>query len=358
MGTHANRKKSLWNTAVKKMVSVRTLGSAGLLLLLLCGSTAAYADTNSSNLTLSVASAVTNLGTQQYTVSGGQVVYASINGYAINPATAQLQFSVSVTQSGLNTYGTGSFQLSGTTSTSDGDNDGAGDGDGDEYTNSVTVGGQIAFGGAIPAAALPLGCTTTCTSVLPFSFVGGSNVQEKIGWRSTTVPETMQVESPYFNPWGAPIVLASADNSIVIVTTYTQGTIVWTGIQSSGPVSGNYGSNQISGQFAMSSQETENLVTGAATDSGNISFSSMTKSSLNENGTYSGSSTIPAANALDCSAATGIPGTCAQTGFQSQGTFSMKQWSHSIKGGYATAWGMPALGAYSTISATVSSYDD
>ena len=99
----------------------------------------------------------------------------------------------------------------------------------------------------------------------------------------------------------------------------------------------------------MTSGELENLVTGSAIDAGTISFSSMTPSSLDAKGFYVGSSTIPTTGTSDCSASTGIPGTCTETGFQSTGHFTMS----GISGSYNTTWGVPALGFSSAVNATV-----
>jgi hypothetical protein len=100
----------------------------------------------------------------------------------------------------------------------------------------------------------------------------------------------------------------------------------------------------------MTSNETENLVTGKSTDKGTISFSSMTPSSLNANGHYIGTSTIPTTGTSDCSASTGFPGTCTESGFQSIGQFTMS----GISGSYNTTWGVPALGFSASVNATVS----
>jgi hypothetical protein len=203
----------------------------------------------------------------------------------------------------------------------------------------------------VPAAVLPIGCTTNCQSELPFFFLGtSSNVRMTVAGSTQTVPETMQIESPYFNPWGAPIVLASTDSAIVIAATYTTGNIIWSGTKVGGAMFGTLGTTQTSGAFNMTSSEFENLVTGNSFDAGTISFSSMTSSSLNARGFYTGTSTIPTTGTSDCSVQTGIPGTCTETGFQSIGQFTMS----GISGSYNTMWGVPALGFSSTVSATVS----
>jgi len=315
------------------------------ILFILGGTTAAFADTNNYNnnynnntgqaISTTMVGGVLNLGSQYYSVRGGQVAFAMIAGQTVNPTTATIQYNFMASQDGLTTKGSANLNFAGTTT------GGA----------TVSVSGTFSISSNVPAAELPLGCSSNCQSVLPFFFVGTStSVQVTIAGSTQTVPETLQIESPYFNPWGAPIVLASADNSIVIAATYTQGSIVWAGTKVGGAMFGTLGTSQTSGVFNMTSNEYENLVTGNAMDAGSISFSSMTPSSMNANGYYYGSSTIPTTNTSDCSAATGIPGTCTETGFTSTGKFSMG----SISGGYTTTWGIPALGFSSSVTATMS----
>ncbi len=309
----------------------RTALASIAVLFLLGGSTAAFANTQQSGqqtLSLTIpAGVVTNLGAQFYTVSGGTVAFAMIAGQTIDPG-ASLKYSLHVSQFGLSTWGYASVSLSGTTG-----------------GIPISMVGTFTINNNVPAAVIG-------NSELPFFFVTApSNVQVTIAGSTQTVPETLDIESPYFNPFGAPIAMASPDGAIVIAATYTQGTILWIGSQVTGQLIGTLGTTPVTGTFSLTSSEFENLVTGNAQDTGSISFSSMTPSSLNANGFYTGSSTIPTAGAIDCSmSATGIPGTCTETGFQSSGSFSAGE----ISGKYATSWGIPALGFYSTISATVS----
>jgi hypothetical protein len=310
------------------------------ILVLLSGTSAVFASpqtqTHSQTLSANMVGGVVNLGTQVYTVSGGQVGYAAIAGQTVNPATANLQYGFIATQNGLNTRGSANIRLTATTTTG----------------TPVSVSGYFTISSMVPAAELPVGCSSNCQSALPFFFIATSqNVQITVGTSTQTVPETLQIESPYFNPWGAPIVLASADNSIIIAATYNQGSILWAGTTVGGELIGTLGKTQASGQFNMTSGELENLVTGNALDAGTITFSSMTPSSLDSKGLYAGSSTIPTTGTSDCSAITGIPGTCTETGFQSIGKFTM----NGISGSYSTTWGVPALGFSSSVSATVSS---
>jgi hypothetical protein len=319
------------------------------LLLLLSGATAAFADENGHQnghqdqtqaLNATMTGGVANFGSQFYYASGGQVAFAMIAGQPVDPASATIQYSFLASQTGLSTKGYAKVQFSGTTT------NGA----------SVSLSGTFNINGMVPAVQFPQDCATNCQSALPFFFLASSpNVQLTVGTSTQTVAETLQIESPYFNPWGAPIVLASTDNSIVIAATYTKGSILWAGTTLAGTIVGTLGTAAASGTFRMTNTEYENLVAGTASDAGSISYSSMTPSSLNAKGHYTGTSTIPTAGALDCSAATGIPGTCSWTGFQSGGRFTFtSNGDAAITGTYSTAWGTPALSFVSTVSATVS----
>jgi hypothetical protein len=191
-------------------------------------------------------------------------------------------------------------------------------------------------------------------SEVPFYFVTDtSNVQVTIGGQTQTIPESINIENPYFNPFGAPIVIGSNDGYIGIVATYDQGSILWIGSQVSGQLVGTLGSTKVSGTMTLNGGELENLVTGQAIDAGTMSFTGMTPSSLNANGLYTGRSTIPAPApypASDCSSyTTGVEGTCTITGFQSTGTFT----AGSISGSYSTTWGAPAVTFTTSITATV-----
>jgi hypothetical protein len=316
---------------------LRQTALASIAILFLLGGTSAAFASSPQTLSTTMVGGVSNLGAQIYNVSGGQTAFAMIAGQTINSSTAHLQYNFMAIQNGLNTKGFATLRFSGMTTGG----------------VSVSVSGTFVVNSIVPAAELPVGCSANCQSALPFFFLGtSSNVQMTVAGSTQTVSETMQIESPYFNPWGAPIVLASTDNSIVIAATYTQGSILWAGTKVSGAMFGTIGTTQASGTFNMTSGELENLVTGRSIDAGTISFNSMTPSSLNVNGVYFGTSTIPTTGTSDCSASTGIPGTCTETGFQSIGQFTMS----GISGSYNTTWGVPALGFSSAVSATVSQH--
>ena len=324
------------------------------ILFLLGGTTAAFANSNQQQmqtqpLSLNVPiGGVTNLGTQVYTVSGGQVAYAEVGGNALNPG-ASLQYNFVATQNGMNTKGYASISLSGTTSVG-----GA--------NVPISMSSRFTINGAVPGAVIG-------QSELPFVFTTStSNVQVTVAGSTQTIPESLNIESPYFNPWGGPIVMGSTDQAIVIVATYTQGTILWAGTQVTGPMTGTLGtSTSVAGTLSLTSGELENLVAGTAFDAGTITFSGMTPASLNVNGVYTGSDTIPypvgtsgyqigpqgvptgTPAPWDCSPYFGIPGTCTETGFQSMGKFK----AQSMSGTYVTSWAVPAVYFTSTITATV-----
>ena len=311
-------------------ISVRRTALTSLaILLLLGGTTAAFADTpQGQTLSATMAGGVTNLGNQVYTMSGGQVFYAYIGGQAIDTGTGTIHYSMVAYQSGVSTRGFASIHFSATMN-------GA----------PVTVSGSFQIGGADMGAGLPAGCTTTCQQILPFDFIGTSNVQLTVAGQ--TQSETLVVESPYWNPFGGPIYLVSPDGAIVITATYTQGNILWMGAQTGGIITGTLGSSPFSGSFTQTSTEFENLVAGTARDSGSIQFSTNI-ASLNTKGTFTGSDTIPTLGSFDCSPA-GLPYTCTATGFQSNGNFR----AGGVTGTYSTTWGVPAYQFSSTVSGSL-----
>jgi hypothetical protein len=171
---------------------------------------------------------------------------------------------------------------------------------------SFTTGDTITIDGAIPAESFPLGCTT-CTSQVPGFFLGTGALG---GW---------DLESAFLNPFGGPVVWASSDGS-VLVFSYTAATIDWQNVQTSGSLTGTLGgATSVSGLFTETTSAHEDLFAGTETESGTLTFLGMTPSYLDASGAYSGSSTIPTYNKIDCSGLIGIPGTCTETGFSSLG---------------------------------------
>src|SRR5271170_288701 len=251
---------------VMKTFLRRTALTSIAILFLLGGTAAAFASSPQPlNLTIPMGG-VTNLGSQVYNVNGGAVGYAEVLGQTLGPG-ATLQYNLIATQTGLTTRGYASVTLTGTTG-----------------GVPITMRGNFNIISSVPGAVIG-------NSEVPFYFVTDtSNVQVTIGGHSQTIPESINIENPYFNPFGAPIVIGSDDGYIGIVATYNQGSILWIGSQVTGPLVGTLGSTPASGTLTLNSGELENLVTGTAVDAGTMTFSGMTPSSLNANGLYTGRS--------------------------------------------------------------------
>jgi|GEM_PF-568741 len=359
----------------------------GIAVLLLMGGNAAFAYSQGGNnsgssqpLAFAVGSptnpagTVFNLGDQKYNASGGSVVLplTSILGSPLTAAT--LHFSLSAEVRDLKVSGSVKFNLQGTSG-----------------GQQITVTGKYRINNtetSTPANTIRNLGSGTCgqraanaCSELPLSFIGNTIVQVTVGnAQPQLLKETVMMENPYLNPFGASIVIASSDFAIVIVTTYDTGTIVWSGTSVAGVVVGTLGSGpsstRVTGILSLNSTEHEDLVAGTATDSGTIALSHMAPSTLNVNGTYTGSSTIPTTGEQDCSTSLGFPpfppgqGVCTQTGFNSVGQYTMRTASNNnaivnesgsgnnnvqetVRGHYTTTWTVPALAFSSTSIAIV-----
>jgi hypothetical protein len=366
--------------------------------LLLLGSNAALADSkgtgNSQPLSFAVGThsaptgSLLDFGGQKYAASGGTVVLplTAIEGQPLTAAT--LHFSLSAEVKGLKANGHVRFEL-----------------DGMAGGQPITVRGDYGINNtetSTPANAFvvsPSGgaCTgkaAKACSELPLSFIGDAHVKVTVGnGRPQAMKETMLIENPYLNPFGNPIVIASLDSTIVIVATYTSGTITWTdsrvtGTIDSGTLGGGSSSSPVTGTLSLNETEEENLLTGTATDRGAVALTGMTPSSLNAAGKFTGNSVIPTAGELDCSTLFGFPpfppgqGVCTQTGFNSAGQYTMTGSSCdnkgnnngdnnngdnqgnnkcdkagdgavTIRGQYATTWTIPALSFSTTSTGTV-----
>lgn len=296
---------------------------------------------------LTISGSVGSSGQQEYTQSGGEVVYASILGQVVNSSTAVFTESLSASVDGLATSGTANFSLSG------------------EFLNetSFAIGGTVGIVDAVPAEAFPLGCwdgiTPTlppaCTSLVPAFFLG-------VGALDGTVPSSLQLplgmdlESAYLNPGPlpGPIVWASTDGSVVIVFLYAAATINWQNVQTNGSLAGTLGAVPVSGSFNMTTNAHEDLFAGTEGESGTMTFYDMNPSYLDASGAFTGSSTIPTSNVIDCSSITGIAGTCTETGLASSGDFTLDPGNTLIQGAYDINWTVPAVSFSGTSTALVS----
>jgi hypothetical protein len=297
---------------------------------------------------------IVNAGTQSYSFSGGAVAQGEVLGNLINPG-AHINFHVSALVSGLSTSGSGQITIPAS---------GVSGGHG-----AVVV--QIQISGENAAAVFPLNqdgssCTTLCTSEIPILFTGEATISST--GHSFSVP--IAIESPYWNPFGGPIVITSEESNtpaLFLVATYNSANINWNQVVLQGQVFGSYGLEQVSGYYTTITNSNENLFAGKEVDSGQIAFVGMTDTSLNGAGTLKGSTTIPAiqlgVNAFDCTSAYALalgiswpfgPGTCTLTGASSGGSFhmSLANGAH-LSGAYQTSWSVPSLTTGTSFTATV-----
>ncbi len=314
---------------------------------------------SSKNLLMTVSGGVLSAGNQVYTIEeSGQAISASLAGYNINQSKPmQFNYYLFADVEGLSVSGGAFFAL--TASLEDGRN--------------ITIVGYAVLSGEVPAVCFPSYntsgvCEPGDTSAIPAFFLSiqyselfitisgphqqsSSNVEEL---KIISIP--MAFESAYLNPFGAPLVLGSADGfaTLLIIAPYNTGTVSWSSVVTAGQINGTYGATtSVSGVLNQVTSEQENLVSGTALDHGIITVSNMVESSnghplqaLDATGRFHGASIIPKQGGIDCSASIGFPagsGLCTEYGFLSTGTFKMYGQNSTISGSYSTNWGIPAL---------------
>lgn len=306
-------------------------------------------DPSTQILSLGVQGMVVNAGTQHYIIQqSGQVLEASFLTYTINTSQpTHLSYNLNAMVQGTSASGNANFYLTGSL---------VGGG-------MIQISGNAPIVGAVAAVCLPhydppnsTGyCPSSDTSEVPAMFIGMATIQVTAGPVHTSLQNIpMLFQSAYLNPFGAPIVLGTADgfSTMQIVTTYNHATVDWSNIVDESIVSGTIGSTPVTGTFTQVAQEHENLVTGIARDHGTITFT-MSDPSLDSSGHYSGSSMTPTTQSSVCS--TTIP--CTNYGFESTGIFhtsSTGSQSVQMSGSYGTSWGIPAFDFTGTITAVVS----
>lgn len=309
----------------------------------------------SPNLSLTYEGVITNAGDQTYAVQGGNPVEAVIPGSltpVLPPATLSYTLNAAVT--GLSASGSSSFDLKWTTP----------DSKPAKVTGSAVIGGVV-------GAYFPVGCTTSCSSVIPVLFLGVGTFDVTIG--GVTTSETavpMVFENPYMNPFGAeapypPIFFASQDQSFLVITTYSAASINWQGVVLDGlQVSpSTYNGNPVTGGFENVVNSVEDIAHGTETDSGTITLSfDAPYSNLDSTGPFSGNTVIPSTGyppgSQDCASVlppgvTFPPGTCNLTGAQSGGQFTLLGSTGSIMGQYAQQWSTPSVTFVGQITAQV-----
>jgi hypothetical protein len=165
----------------------------------------------------------------------------------------------------------------------------------------------------------------------------------------TTMSLRIGIESPYLNPFGGPIIIATGHNEVVIVATYSQARIQWTNVQMAGSVTGTMGGTPVSGTLGMLVNSSEDLKFGMETDQGLITFE-MNNTAYNAAGTFGGFSTIPRVPTIPCGSLGGLV-FCTETGLGSVGYFSQATaGGMTLSGSYATTWTVPAFAFTSSVT--------
>ena len=328
----------------------RILALAPVIVLLLMGGNVAFASAPQHvPLALSMTGGIGAAGDQHYVLAqDGVIAYASIFGKTIKPHSSSLDYSLVADVHGLSVSGHANVHL--VASSLDG--------------QKVVLNGKVVIQGMVPAEVFTSGA-------IPSAFLGLLTGTVTIGRDSETIALPVSLESPFINPFGGPIVLATLDvpSSIVLVTDYNVAKIQYSNVQLfTLSVTGKLGQSPVTaGSAALTTRSIENLVRGTETETGSIAFTGMTPSLLDSSGHYSGSSIIPSENqclstygfepcTLDCTAylplLMGAPsldlsslptGLCTITGFISSGSFNSVGAHVVIRGTYTTVWDVPAV---------------
>jgi len=334
-------------------------------------SNAAFAS-STQPLTLTMTGAISSVGGQFYYLNQvGGAAYASVNGHSMDPSSSHVQYSLFANVQGGSATGHGTISLDGTT-----------------YDGKrVDLDAKVTINGMIPAEQFQ-------GSAIPGAFIGLMTGSVTVGAEGSAVAFSLPVslESPFINPFGEPIVVASLDpqNSIVLATGYQSAKIVYSNVQVlTFSVTGAVGDTPISaGSATLRTWAIENLYAGTESEVGTISFQGMNPGYLDSSGFYAGKSVIPSESdclttygfspcTFDCTPELpllmGVPtldltqlpaGLCTVTGFISSGTFHTHGADAQISGNYATVWDIPAVSfgigipppfGGSTITGTVSS---
>ncbi len=328
---------------------------AALLCLIITASPALAASPQSASisgkhsvpLSLTLQGQITNAGSQVYNFGGGQLVEGSVFGTTLSPG--HLSFNLLASVHGLSVSGRGFLELS----TSQGGHS--------DHDRGAGLSAQIYINGAVPAAIFPITLTSQpsivscdptsqhCNSEIPLLFTGVATITSDGAHNAQQIP--IAVESPYWNPFGGPIVITSLDSktnpAIFLVVSYDTASIQWIGVQLQGVIAGTFGTEAVTGSYGQVVNSQENLVAGTEIDSGAIAFVGMSDPVLNAHGLLFGHTTFSLTFPLpfDCSSEFGLPeGTCTATGATSAGSFWMiGSQVVFVSGTYYTVWSVPSL---------------
>jgi len=345
---------------------------AGVLCLLLIATPAFASSGNvkqSQSLSLTLQGMITNAGTQHYEFSGGELVQGILFGHTIS--SGHVSFNLDATVRGPQAAsGSGTLQVSPANGHGgdEGHTGGQADANNGAYSGGAGFSAKVTITGAIPAAIFPISLssektysncdpqTQKCNSEIPLFFTGiatfgssGDNGQYKI---------PIAIESPYWNPFGGPILITSLDSttspSIFLVVSYTSATIDWFGVQLQGEISGNFGTETVTGLYGQGVSSHEDLIYAKESDLGSIAFTGMSDAILNAMGGFLGHTTFSLAGSFDCAPEFGLPeGTCTATGATSDGTFGMIGKQGTLVGRYHTDWSVPSLFTLTTVIGAV-----
>jgi hypothetical protein len=344
------------------------------LLFLLTAPVLVHADSQKSApgtpLTLALSGGFMDIGRQHLSQSGGQLLSLFAPTLpTIDLSSAKLRYSIDASVRGTAVSGEATFTITGKNAAGD----------------QVTIQGDAKLTDMIPAFGTPvdpsqpanpvacLGTALGCSSEVPAFLVGTATVQVHTSQKDTKFTLPMRFESAYLNPFGRPIVIASADATltgyptILIVAKYDKAISQWEKVSVGGFILDSTGTSLL-GTFTMAMGITEDLRHGMEQDRGTISIASFSASFPSASGDFGGTSTIPPVPSptpalLDCSITLGLPpGTCTLTGSHSTGVFNLQSTDHKsqVKGSYDINWTVPALvfgvsaQSVSTIIATVS----
>ena len=314
---------------------------------------------------------ISNAGSQTYQFGGGNLVTGSLLGHTLT--TNHVHFELDATVNGLQSVAGKGYLV---VTSSDGHDGGGGhsgghaNGGNGGQSDKAVLSAKISITGALPAAIFPITVTSPtsyancdpssqqCNSEIPLFFTGIATVVLDGGQDPQQIP--IAIESPYWNPFGAQILITSLDSptnpAIYLVVHYNRATIDWDGVQLLGEVTaGTFGTESITGQYGQMVNSEENLVSAMESDRGNIAFVGMSDPILNAQGKFSGHTTFTLSGSFDC-----VPefdpyvfqflgfhmphGTCTATGATSNGSFRMNGGQNTlISGSYQTAWSVPSL---------------
>lgn len=313
-----------------KLTQATRLSASVLALVLLAGSSIAYASTP-VQLNANFAGGVIDAGNQKYRVEGGTVVLASFLGNPLDPAYLEFEYSLRAEVTGSSVTGRASLEL-----------------ESNEEGSDLEIKGEVDINGAIGVAVGP--------SQIPFYLTGTGTLSVEQDETEQEIDVLMLFESPYWNPFGNPILITTVDSSLVIVTTYTRGTIDWSYVATGAFVFGQLDEQPFSGTFTQIAKAHEDLVAGTEKDSGTITLDGLPGVGP-LSGDYRGESVIPAGGTpggLGCEAFPAELQTlvCTSTALNSTGELKLKGDGLKLSGEYVTVWSEPAITFTGTLTAS------